>query len=436
MRLPDPERSCAVLIGTSTYHFSELADLPAVRNNVKGLAEVLTSPALGGLLADRCIVLSDPADVRAVYRTLRKSASSAKDTLLVYFAGHGLTTPVRNELYLCLSGTDPDELRVSALSFDLIREVIGESPATNRILILDCCFSGRATEEFMSSAEETILGQLDIEGTYILTSAPATSIALAPVGAAYTTFTGELLTLLRTGAPNGPDLLTFDTIYRWLLSAMTARGLPRPGRRGTGTVDQLGLTRNPAYLSSASRSDIEADHGVEFGQSAVRLLRSMGYLQGAVVGSTAWAIAGLFELFHPLLTGATFFTWSFCEVVAVVGLGLYFMPGVTSKLLIDSTGTTLREGRRTTRFRWNDLSSVEIRREPGSLSRASSLSLVVIPELGSALLADKRWQKQWTKQGFLRIFEVKWLRGSPSALRTALVHHSGGRYESETSTQS
>jgi hypothetical protein len=77
VRLPDLQRSYAVLIGTSTYHFSELADLPAVRNNLDGLAEILTDQALGWLPAERCVVLSDPTDVRAVYRTLRQYAAIA-----------------------------------------------------------------------------------------------------------------------------------------------------------------------------------------------------------------------------------------------------------------------------------------------------------------------------------------------------------------------
>ena len=142
-RLPDPQRSFAVLIGTSHYSSTELADLPAVRNNLNALAQLLTHPTLGGLPKQRCVVLPDPSDARTVYRALRQYATAAEDTLLVYFAGHGRTGP-RNELYLGLAHTDPDELPVSALPFELVREVFRDSPADNRVIILDCCFSGRA----------------------------------------------------------------------------------------------------------------------------------------------------------------------------------------------------------------------------------------------------------------------------------------------------
>jgi hypothetical protein len=239
-----------VLIGTSAYRSRDLADLPAVRNNLSDLAATLTDPQFGAISRDRCTVVADPADPRGVYRALRTAAASTEDTLLVYFAGHG-RTGTRNELYLGLADTDPDELRVSALPFDLIRDVLADSPAANRVVILDCCFSGRAVQD-MAGAEETILGQIGVEGTYVLASAPANEVSLAPLGARYTSFTGELLGLLRAGVPGGPSLLTFGMIYRHLLYTTTARGLPVPRQRGTGTVDHLALTRNPAAASVAS----------------------------------------------------------------------------------------------------------------------------------------------------------------------------------------
>ncbi|MFJ3081678.1 caspase family protein [Streptomyces halstedii] len=242
MRLPDPQRSYAVLIGTSTYHSDRLPDLPAVSNNLQDLCDVLTDPALGGLPADRCVVVSNPSDPRTLFRTLRKYAAAAEDTFLIYFASHGQIGP-RNELYLGLAETVPDELKVSALAFDLLRDVLADCPAANRVVILDCCFSGNAIQD-MAGEEETILGQLGIEGTYLLTSTPANTVALAPDGAAHTAFTGELLLLLRTGIPSGPEFLTYSEIYRQLLHTATTRGLPVPRQRGTGTVDLLGLVRN------------------------------------------------------------------------------------------------------------------------------------------------------------------------------------------------
>ncbi|MGI8332368.1 caspase, EACC1-associated type [Actinomadura scrupuli] len=249
MRLPDPGRSYAVLIGTSAYRSAGLADLPAVANNLTALAEVLTDPALGGLVPEHTAVLPDATGVREVYRALRHQADRATDTLLVYFAGHGLLGSHHNELYLALADTNRDELPVSALSYEVVRRVFLDSPAANRLLILDCCYSGRAAMPHMSDPDQEILGQIGIEGTYILTATSANEMALAPAGVPHTAFTGELLTLLRTGIPDGPELLTLGTIYRHLRYTMTTRGMPVPSRHGTDTADLLALTRNPAYRS-------------------------------------------------------------------------------------------------------------------------------------------------------------------------------------------
>src|SRR5580692_3831951 len=158
-----------------------------------------------------CTVVAEPARPVDVYRTLRQHAAAAEDTLLVYFAGHGRTGR-RNELFLCLPDTDPDDLWFTALGYERVREAVAESRATKKVVILDCCFSGRALAD-QAGDEETILGQVGIEGTYLLTATAANAVALAPPGERYTAFTGTLLDLLNTGIPGGPELLTFAQVY-------------------------------------------------------------------------------------------------------------------------------------------------------------------------------------------------------------------------------
>lgn len=120
---------------------------------------------------------------------------------------------LRNELYLSLTDTDPDELPVSALGYDDVREVLRDSRAANRVVILDCCFSGRAIDDMAGD----VIGQLSIEGTYVLAATPPNAVALAPLGARH-----------------------------------TARGLPRPQQRGTGTSQHLGLARNAAKVDRSA----------------------------------------------------------------------------------------------------------------------------------------------------------------------------------------
>jgi hypothetical protein len=462
VRLPDPQRSYAVLIGTSTYHFPELADLPAVHRNLGALAGVLTDQALGWLPAERCIVLSDPTDVRVVYRTLRQYAAIAEDTLLVYFAGHGRTGP-RNELYLGLTDTNPDELRVSALPFDLIREVLSDSPATNRVLILDCCFSGRAIQD-MSGPDEAILGQIGIEGTYTLTSAPANVVALAPIGAEYTAFTGELITLLRTGIPNGPELLTFATLYPQLLYTMTILGLPLPRQRGTGTVDQLALTRNPARhpgqapaplsqrtgASSQVHTDTATSHHAWSRQSvpdglyiqgkktlpaaillimiAGEILSLTGVLQLWLVandpvgnGQGSWIL--FFVLFLPILTPCLF-------VMTVPTLRFVLRP---FDLRIDPRGIELNSEGCHTSYLWKEIDSITVRRiswssEPSWLSGGHGIYVYPLPGAPPPP-RSLNFPRPEENTGWILIASLRCLFNVPrTEIETSLARFAGSRW--------
>ncbi len=248
--LPDPDRSQAILIGAGFYR--QLEHLPAVRNNLIGFRDVLIDPTLGGWVADRCVVLPEPLSAQDVYRAIRKSAAAATDTLLVYFAGHGMIG-TRNELYLCLPDTEPDELWFTALAYEQLREAVADSRATKKVVILDCCFSGRALAD-QAGNDESIIGQVGIQGTYILTATAANAVALAPADHQYTAFTGNLLHLLRTGIPGGPELLTFAALFPHLKHALDIRGLPNPRQQGNDTIEHLALTRNLAYPLSSTRS--------------------------------------------------------------------------------------------------------------------------------------------------------------------------------------
>ncbi len=249
---PDLQQSAAVLVGTSVYaHETSLHNLPSVDNNLTDLATVLTDPAIFGLQSQRCVPVRNAPDALSVSRTLRQYAMATKDMLVVYFAGHGLLAH-NNELYLSLSGTDPDELQTSALRYQLLREILVNSPAKHRILVLDCCFSGRATEALSNSPS------LNISGTHILTATPSTEMALAPSGRRNTAFTGALLHLLRNGIPGGPEKLTLSDVYTQLWSALNEQGLPLPQNRDTGH------THNVPMFHNMAASDPERDKDLDF----------------------------------------------------------------------------------------------------------------------------------------------------------------------------
>lgn len=322
MSLADPARSRALLIGTAVYEDSALPALDAVTNNVTDLAEVLTSPWSLGLPPGHCTVLHDPGAVMDVGEQLERAAEQAEDLLLVYFAGHGLVDE-RGELHLGLRTTRSGRLKWSGLPFAHIRECIAGSPARNRVLILDCCFSGRAIEA-MGDPVSLASAQVEIVGTYTLTSTSATAPSHTAVGARHTTFTGALLELLRSGLPGGPELLTFRVIYEHLLRTLVANGKPRPEQRGTLTTDQLALVRNRAPRLPAvpaddgvpvpSPSPSDARKTVEFGRNDLE--ESVRRRKALTVVLAALLLAGL-------ACATVLLKWDWQAVAATAGLAFF-----------------------------------------------------------------------------------------------------------------
>jgi Domain of unknown function (DUF5753)/Caspase domain len=245
VRLADPAHSRIVLVGTPSHlHADErLPDVPAVANNIADLATAFTDPDLGGFDAQHCITTPATAGLAELGEILTDAAAQAKDLLLVYYAGHGLLDR-RGQLYLALAGTHPDRLGFTALPYETLRAVFLDSDAASKVLILDSCFSGRAIGQVLADREQQVLEQLEVNGTYTLTSAPANRSAVILPGERHTAFTGRLLELLREGDPGAGPVLSMGGIYRRLRARLMTDSLPMPQQRGTSTADLLGLVRN------------------------------------------------------------------------------------------------------------------------------------------------------------------------------------------------
>lgn len=238
-RVPDPARSRAVLIGTGHHkQASNLPELPAVRANLLDLRAVLTDAVTGTVQPEHCVVVGDPEVPAHIGNVVTREAAEATDLLLVYYSGHGLVDE-RGRLHLALSTTDPERLRWTALPFEVLREEIANSPAAVRVLVLDCCFSGRAFEA-MSSDSGVVAGQIDIVGTYTLASSSANTPSYAPADARNTAFTEALLAALRN-----PQQLTLDEIFGHVHRHLTSRGLPKPQRRTVNAGGNIALVKRP-----------------------------------------------------------------------------------------------------------------------------------------------------------------------------------------------
>jgi hypothetical protein len=241
--LPDLRTSRAVLAGVSWYQDSALIGLPAIPQGVGQLSQLLQRPS-GAFLGENVTTLADPS-ARDLFESVERASQDAGDTLLFYYAGHGLVSPSRGELLL---GTPETKLGsdYTSASYDTIRNLISSSRARRSVVILDCCFSGRALET---------MGPLDslaeIPAAYVITSTSRNRVSFAPSGSQYTAFTGALIKVLQEGIPDGGEVLSISDIYEQLRDTAIEQGFPVPELRAHN--DQgLALARNPAYALPSS----------------------------------------------------------------------------------------------------------------------------------------------------------------------------------------
>jgi len=237
MQLPDGANSRAVLIGTATYeHFP---DVPAIRNNLRDLQSSLVRHT--GLPLEHCRTVLDPRDQVVVGGEVEEATRAATDLLLIYYSGHGLVAS-DGLLHLAHTRTSQALAHWSGIPFKHLHHAIQVSRAKKKVLILDCCFSGRAA--VLAGEESNILGQVTANGTFTLTSSPANEPSLSFDGHGYTAFTGALLRLLDNGSPRAGEMLTLRDLHVELLHHAQANHLPEPKRLGTDTADLVPLAQN------------------------------------------------------------------------------------------------------------------------------------------------------------------------------------------------
>ncbi|PWI14179.1 hypothetical protein DI272_08435 [Streptomyces sp. Act143] len=242
VRQPDPSTARAVIVGVENY--VHLDPLPAVTNNVARLGELLRDPGLWGLADEHCRILLNPGSERDVLDAVHEAASEAAGFFLLYFAGHGLRDHTEN-LQLALPDTSKEHI-YRALSYDRLRSVLLKAcRADHKVIIIDSCFSGLAVGG-MGSPD--VADYAEVDGTFLLTSSAGTRISMAPVGARYTLFTGELLKVLEQGDPSADDLLDMDTIYRAVARALRAASGPAPQQRARNGGARITFVRNRAHI--------------------------------------------------------------------------------------------------------------------------------------------------------------------------------------------
>lgn len=267
MNLADPRKSRAVLVGVSKYdQMPEDRQLPAVASSLERLDELLCDPEIWGLSRKNCIVIQEPKDSETVVGALRQAAAEASDTFLFYYAGHGVTHQFSSgELFLALSGTYEPFGAHTALNYEFVRGELIKAKAQNRVVLLDCCWSGLAVDGRAMGAEQ-FAAVAAVDRAAVLTASARTKTALSVPGEKFTAFSGALIDLLGGGDPRGPAVFDMGYLYQALETSLRSRGRPLPMLGATRGGEKVAIARN-RLAGSAGVLDPRAPEGADRPQS-------------------------------------------------------------------------------------------------------------------------------------------------------------------------
>src|SRR5215468_4954775 len=133
-----------LLAGTGSYVAgSALPPVAAVAPTIAALGEALVQRCGAGPASLRSVV--DPPDPLVLGEALAQAAGEATDVLLFYYVGHGLVG-ADGELHLATRATHGTGrgLAYQALPFAAVRDLLQGCRARAIVIVLDCCFAGRA----------------------------------------------------------------------------------------------------------------------------------------------------------------------------------------------------------------------------------------------------------------------------------------------------
>src|SRR5882757_8177178 len=214
-------RRLAMLIATYEYQDSALRQLTAPAHDAEALAAVLRDPAIAGF--EVTTLVNEPHHrvgeaIGDFYRDRRRD-----DLTLLYFTGHGLKDD-SGRLHLAMTNTRRDSLLFTALSAEQIDQAMEGCVSRQKVLILDCCYSGAFPAGRLAKADTAVhaLERFQGRGRTVLTASDATQYSFEgsqPHGqAAQLVFTRYLVAGLRDGSADldGDGDITLDELYSYV----------------------------------------------------------------------------------------------------------------------------------------------------------------------------------------------------------------------------
>nr|WP_280882374.1 PQQ-binding-like beta-propeller repeat protein [Streptomyces pseudovenezuelae] len=258
-----------MLIATYDYQDTGLRRLTAPAHDAEALAAVLRDPAIAGF--EITTLVNEPhhrvgGAIGDFYRDRRRD-----DLTLLYFTGHGLKDD-NGRLYLAMTNTRRDSLLFTAISAEQIDQAMEGCVSRQKVLILDCCYSGAFPAGRLAKADTAVhaLERFQGRGRTVLTASDATQYSFEgnqPQGqAAQSVFTRYLVDGLRDGSADldGDGDITLDELYSYVHDRVVDEMPQQRPKKQDNVEGRTVIARNinwtlPSHLRNAIGSPIAND---------------------------------------------------------------------------------------------------------------------------------------------------------------------------------
>jgi len=215
-------KAWAVLVGINQYDDAHLSDLQVCVEDVTAIYHQLAP----GYRVIRLLTDATPDMLPTRANILGELASLAQsveegDLLLFYFSGHG--TAERGESYLLTRDTRLSALKYTALAISEVRQLMLDSPARAKVIVVDACHSGA----MIGKAEPTMTPEFiqrvfqEATGMAVLASCTAGQQSWEWPSQKRSVFTYYLLEALAGRADwDGKGFVTVSDVSRYVTDAV------------------------------------------------------------------------------------------------------------------------------------------------------------------------------------------------------------------------
>ena len=309
-------RKIALLVGVSTFEDETLQKLHSPEPDIKKLRSLLSNPDIGGYDVE---VLLD-ANLRDAQLKVRDFFRTPAESLLFYFAGHGIRD-ANGILRFPLKDTKMPYLDLTAMGGDFLRGQWNDSLCRRQIIIIDCCFSGAV----LANSRQALLGSsvgasrdlsgddkfLPGQGRAILTASDSFQYAIdkTKIEGEYinsSVFSRHLIEGLETGEADLDDdgEVSVDDLFSYVTAKVGEEtSLQRPGRTIEGQHGSLWVARNPRRTSFLLRKLVEGTRAPTNHEKvrAIEQLRDLATIAKPEIAAEVLKIIGKLRD-HPVQT--------------------------------------------------------------------------------------------------------------------------------------